>query len=131
MHLALILISSVLLVVHVQSKDGCQHGITSLISTLVDTANKIDNRSDLRTRVSDLAQNLGNLSNQKRNTEKSGTSMGSRANCLRAMHDLYEKLQQIARELRSSKGSRNADAAYSLDKAIELVENMMERRQAH
>ncbi|OZC11833.1 hypothetical protein X798_01014 [Onchocerca flexuosa] len=110
--------------------DGCQHGITSLISTLVDTANKIDNRHDLRTRVSDLAQSLGNFSNQKRNLQKSGTSMGSRANCLRAMNDLHQKLQQIALELRSSKG-KNADAAYSLDKAIELVESMMERRQAH
>ncbi|KAK6102821.1 hypothetical protein QQG55_10045 [Brugia pahangi] len=131
MHLALIFISSVLFVIHVQSQtpDGCQMAIQSLITTLAQAAAKLDDGQhvELHASVSRLARTIQDYSSQKR------TQMtGSRDNCIRAMKSVHASIASIAQKLHATKGNdaKLIAAANSIDAAAKIVGKMLTYRQA-
>ncbi|EJW83231.1 hypothetical protein WUBG_05858 [Wuchereria bancrofti] len=110
MHLALILISSVLFVIHVQSQtpDGCQMAIQSLITTLAQGAAKLDDGQHVELHAS------------------------SRDNCIKAMKAVHASIASIAQKLHASKGNdaNLLAATSSIDAAARIVGKMLAYRQA-
>ncbi|KAM3719633.1 Globin CTT-VIIB-4 [Dirofilaria immitis] len=128
MHLALILISSILFIIHVQSlPHGCQQGIRSLSAILTEIANNLGD-GPLHARVSNLAGKLEKFSIQARNAQNTAASIDSRDKCIREMNSFHTELTKIVQILRSSNG-RNQAAVDGLDNAIGRVELMIKKRQ--